>query len=318
MNLRRIDTDGERPLNSQTKSGVEAIAEAFLRSFIQSEISKQIVPEIDQDDSQSPLASSYWIGPSDGGKQLAEEEESWGRRDTHEHELRDKTLKRSWLVRPFDRNQANQASINIASSTAVSEEFKNLVLEILKAMPDKLTAALKGNHTEFLVVGDLAEVDEDLALRPARRHPDQELIGNLSAYYEARLNALVFAENPGMIGHSLSSSIAHEFGRALDRALDNFSLSYEFDQAFYADMSKLSPAEKSLLWCFTTPCSEIIQSKDSFEAAKEELFAELFAISQGMGCASKEIDDLLTSKFPMVSIAIATKIAALADRKASP
>lgn len=314
MNLRKIDTNGDRPLGSQTKSGVEAIAEAFLRSFMQTEISKQAVPN---DHAQIPVASSYWIGPSDGVKQLAEEEESWGERDTHEHDLKDKTLKRSWLVRPFDRNQAKQSSINIASSTAVSEEFKSLVLEILKAMPEKLTAAVKNNHTEFLVVGDLAEVDDDLALRPARRHPDQELIGNLSAYYEARLNALVFAENPSTNGNSLGSSIAHEFGRALDRALDNFSLSYEFDQAFYADMSKLSPAEKSSLWCFTAPCSEIIQSKDSFEAAKEELFAELFAIGQGMGCASKEIDDLLIRKFPTVSAAIATKIAALADREVS-
>jgi hypothetical protein len=318
MNLRRIDTDGDIPLGSQNKSGVEAIAEAFLRSLKRADSRIEADPQVEQSDPQLPVADSYSLGLGHGGRCLEEEEETWGKRQFIGQDLRDKTLKRSWLVRPFQRNQAKQSSINLASSTAVSDEFKNRVLELLKNMPEKFTEAVRNNHTEFLIVGNLAEVDDDLAFRPARRHPQQELIGNLSAYYEARLNALVFAENPGTKAESIARSVAHEFGRALDRALDNFSLSYEFDQAFYRDMARLSPPEKSALWCFTAPCSEIFQSQDSFEAAKEELFAELFAVSQGMGCASKEIDDLLVGKFPTVMNAITKRIAALAEAGGCP
>lgn len=313
MNLRRIDRDGDTPLGSKNIYDLEAIAEAFLWSFTQAECRREVDPEVNQSGRQFPLTDSYWIATGGGARCLAEEEENWGKRNFLKQDLRDKTLKRSWLVRPFSKGEKKQSSINLASSTAVSGEFKERVLELLETMPELLKEAVTNNHTEFLVVGNLAEVDEDLAFRPARRHPDQELIGNLSAYYEARLNALVFAEGPGYPADLLARSIAHEFGRALDRALDNFSLSYEFDQAFYRDVTRLTSEEKSVLWCFSAPCSEILQSQDSFEAAKEALFAELFAVSQGRGCASKEVDDLLISKFPTVRHAISDRIGALAE-----
>jgi hypothetical protein len=99
---------------------------------------------------------------------------------------------------------------------------------------------------------------------------------------------------------ALNRCFAHEFGHALDRALSNFSHWQEFDHAFKEDLANLSKAEASKLSYFTQPDGAVKEADKVYDAAKEELFAELFALSRGSGSTSPEVDSLLRKRFPAV------------------
>lgn len=324
MNVQRISSSNNVPdLFEENDGEKQSVSHVFFRSL------DAVKESTDAADNQSnrPLENEIWAGQS-----LVCEE------------LRDRTLKKSWLIEGLPNGAQADGETTLISSTAVTDGFKNRVRAFLKGIPASLRRIVRNNRTEILVVGDVEEVDQELALQPARRHLSEEVVGNLPAFYEARLNALVFAEKPdanmendaqaqGSTLHrtrkfltelrarfssegsvrsysGLARCAAHEFGHALDKALSNFSSSKAFQDAFLKDLAQMSEEEKSRLWYFTAPYA-VGEQQASHNAAQEELFAELFAVHQGLGSASREVDNLLIKKFPTVNQLFETKMASL-------
>jgi hypothetical protein len=334
------------PASIEGSQKTEELAAAFLRSLNLAKQSASMVEEATGDQELSSLTTTtnyLLVNPSDGGKRLRAHEETWGNK-LAEQELRNKTLKKTWLIDRIGADLRAESQMTVVSSTAVTDEFKLRVHNFLKRIPAGFKEVVLTNRMEILVVGNVGEVDPELAFEPARRHPQCEVVGNLPVYYEARLNALIFSEKPHLLADKterngrfdaarmffkrfgprfrrqqqgkcypppLARCAAHEFGRAVDKAISNFSAGKEFDEAFQNDLAKMSEAEKSKLWYFTATCLAFGKTQPGYDAAKEELFAELFALHQGLERVSPEIAQMLIKKFPSVNELLKARLESL-------
>lgn len=336
MNVQRTPYS-DIPASPECKQETEELAGAFFRSLDAVKQSTSLPENTSGDDHGS--TPDYLYVNLKGQSQRLKAYEAWGN-DLAEQELRNKTLRKSWLIERACTDCLTESEMTIVSSTAVTDDFRYRVKSFLRKIPGSLKQAVRSNNTEILVVGNVGEFDQDLAFEPVRRHPQCEVVGNLQVYYEPRLNALIFAEKPHAIAGepetggrlkgarnflkqlgvclgrqarvkqcpSLVRNAAHEFGRAVDKAILNFSLGKEFDHAFQSDLAKLSETEKSKLWYFTATCVAYGKTGPGYDAAKEELFAELFALHLGLGRVSPEIGHLLVKKFSSVNALLKSKL----------
>jgi hypothetical protein len=344
MNARRTVSDGDTPCpRDYLKSERQELAQTFFR-FLDSAKPRQNCPG-DASDAQEKINGftdgDHLLSALQHRSEQLKVADHWGSRDLVCQEMRDRALRKTWLIEKLDGKRIVADDTAIVCSTAVTDEFKNRVRIFLKRIPANLREIVRKNGCEVLVVGNLSEVDPDLASQSAQRHPDGEVVGNLPAFYEPRLNAIVFAEKPDLAAReqettgrfnrtrkfleqlgicfygelapksyaSLAQCGAHEFGRALDKAMSNFSSSFEFEHAFQQDLAKISEKEKNTLWYYTAPNAPRADQQCGHQSAKEELFAELFAVNQGLGAAHPEVDELLIKKFPAVNRLICSKLA---------
>lgn len=268
------------------------------------------------------------------------------RQDLASQRVLENTLRKTWTIDSVSNGPGSYSDLKLISSTAVTQQFRKEVQKFFQAIPEPLRQLVASHGTQVLLVENAYELDENLAGLHLRRHPGNVRVGSLCAFYYARNNVMVFCERPdkveleraskGQIMQSqkfleqfslllygkstlapLSNCGAHEFGHALDAALANFSHGPKFEEAFGKDILKVSDKEKGTLSYFTYADEAVPDPKNRFDAAKEEVFAEIFATSLGLGACPKKIDGLLGQKFHEVGNLIKATVDGIIQSKPS-
>lgn len=151
----------------------------------------------------------------------------------------------------------------------------------------------------------------------ARRHPNDETYANLPMFYSPGLNSIIIVEKPDLtkseqqakdrnehtVNYLSSSGVQtygehdlkhidpkslhyaplersawHELGHALDyAAMHQFTQTRAFDEAFHKDLIKLTPADHRNIQSYFTAPEAGQPAGHEYDAAKEELFAQIFA-----------------------------------------
>ncbi len=195
----------------------------------------------------------------------------------------------------------------------VSNEFRTRVDYFSRQIPSAMQDALVRSGVSITVYAHSSDVPANLANQHARGHSQDQLTKNLPMFYEARNKSLVFIEHPALTSveqgwkddvedtrkkqsqkgiqdfgplknyDPKASRYApierngwHELGHALDKAvLHGFTQNADFDKAYHADISVLSPKVLQDFQYFTAP--DLINNQKDFSRGKQELFAELAA-----------------------------------------
>jgi hypothetical protein len=255
-------------------------------------------------------------------------------------QVRRETLEKTWAIGRLGIYSSHKGHLRIISSTAVSNEFKRAVDSFLKEISADLREIVRRKNTEILLLANAGELDPQLAALQAERHPGGGAMAYMPVFYEATLNAIIFSErldalnqdgwqasqdlifNPslGVWGNDARTSLtldrcaSHEFGHAVDNALSHFALSKEFDYAFWQDFASITGEERTRLRHLITPDATIQDPQTARNAAKEEIFAELLALHQGLRKTVLDIDDLLKDRLPAMAKTINHKITHLFAR----
>jgi hypothetical protein len=254
-------------------------------------------------------------------------------------QVRRDALAKTWAIGGLGIYSSHKGHLRVISSTAVSKEFKQAVDDYLKQIPIEIREIVRRKNTEILLLANAGELDPQLAALQAERHPGGGAMAYMPVFYEATLNAIIFSEqlalidgkdnagtilapgaelvyNPrlGVWGDGLRPELTldrcagHEFGHAVDNALLHFSLSKAFDHAFWQDFAGIAEGERARLSGLLVPDSAAQDPESARNAAKEEIFAELFALHQGLRRTSIAIDDLLKDRMPAMVKLIKHKI----------
>ncbi len=204
-------------------------------------------------------------------------------------------------------------------SGRASEEFVRKLEAALNAIPDRLRALVRGKGFKMYAVHMISESYPRFANEQARGHDTGEKLGDLFGFTnpDPRDPFVVIAEyknaptNAGPTVHYMpienkdpGETLRHEFGHAVDNALNKFSSSPVFQRAYAKDIDKFfaegSKSARQRLKYYTPD-----QANGTPHSPQSELFAEMFAIKLGGG-QNKEtkIDDDLVKYFPNVSLLV--------------
>ncbi len=197
----------------------------------------------------------------------------------------------------------------------VSKEFRARVDYFSRQIPSAMQDALVQSGVSITVYAHSSDVPANLANQHARGHSQDQSTKHLPMFYEHRSKSLVFIEKPELtlVEQKWKDDVEetrkkqsqkgiqdfgplknydpkasryapierngwHELGHALDKAvLSGFTQKTDFDKAYHADISVLSPKVIQDFRYFTAP--DLINNQKNFSRAKQELFAELAADS---------------------------------------
>jgi hypothetical protein len=212
----------------------------------------------------------------------------------------------------------------IESDAGVSYSFKEHVQNWWNSIPSYFRdLATNSGHTNLRLVKHASDAVGQKEADAEARHHHGEKLSSLPAFYAASLNSLIVVEDPDRQAYQKYNEAKgvkdyvspyppiertgwHELGHALDlAALHGYTHTKEFDAAFTADLQKLSPKVIKQLDYFAAPDRSL--SKDHwYDAAKQEVLAELFAIAHAPSYKDagkkqlSEHDDLIKKSFPHV------------------
>lgn len=260
----------------------------------------------------------------------------------------DKTISRHNPLKEKDLKPAEKppaAALKVEHFPGVSKEYLSRVDAIRDRIPVALQKAAEHAGIKIYVYHDAEQLPPVLKEQQARRHKQEETTGHLPAFYEPVNKLLVFVENPRLTGAEKqrkdsfdhgqevqqkggvqnfgdnakidAKSISyepiekigpHEFGHAVEQVLlQHFAGSKEFEAAFARGAARVKDErEKRELGYFVNP-QQVAGHKD-FNAAKQEMFAEMFCISLKQPAEQNFRDKLLLKHFPEVSALVAKKV----------
>lgn len=230
----------------------------------------------------------------------------------------------------------------------VSKEFRSRVDYFSRQIPPAMQDALVRSGVSITVYAQSSDVPANLANQHARGHSQDQSAKHLPMFYEPRSKALVFIEKPDLtpveqgwkddVEHTretiskkgvsdfgplrdfdakalryapIERNGWHELGHALDKAvLGGISDSAAFDAIYKSEYALLSPDDRRNLSYFVTPDYNSTKA-ETFQRAKQEIFAELF-LSLFVSEQLKSTRDLiLKDTFPKTFRLIHQKISKL-------
>lgn len=237
-------------------------------------------------------------------------------------------------------SQHERSSLKINTHGGVSEQFRRRVDCFAQAIPAHLQKLVGEKGVGISVYATSDQLPEQVRNMQVRRHASGETYGHLPMFYDPTHKQLVFVEKPkltayentvkqsfdnaeaerrtagvqsyGRLAEFDPKSISydpierngwHELGHAVDKAgLGGFSQTKEFQAAFMKDLEKIRIPESSPdpLEYYVRPETTTGRSI-SYAAAREELFAELFAISRLPIGLRKRSDAWKLESFPKVA-----------------
>ncbi len=205
--------------------------------------------------------------------------------------------------------------------SGVSKEFKTEAENwIHNKIPRRLQQMMHDNGIGLIVCASSSQVPAQIREQHARNHKNpEEKVGNLTMFYDPDSRSMIFIEQPDKTSdqkrtqeimthggiqtyqHGPEEENAwHELGHALDRrALKGFSQSKEFDDAYKVGMDSIPLAKLGYFYYYCMPTKNATKGHE-YEAAKEELFAQIFAAEHTSANRRTETDNFLLDHFKKV------------------
>lgn len=244
----------------------------------------------------------------------------------------------------------HKRSLHLEAHTGVSAKFAERVSAFVDQIPENLQKLAAAKGVTVAIYANSSQLPKYIVEGHARRHQGNETVGNLPTFYNAASKRLIFVEKPdlnpreqraqdqidrsqavrgekGVQSYGATASFDpkslsyaplerngwHEFGHALDVTVFNgLSKDEKFDDAFQRARKQMSPAEIEYLSYFSAEELGITRAHN-FDAARQELFAEFFAISHVRDSQSPSVqlalrDRLLVAAFrPALEVLRASK-----------
>lgn len=246
-------------------------------------------------------------------------------------------------TRSFNEFEGNR--LYIESHPGVSPKFTERVNKFVDTIPQHLQKLAAEKGVTVAIYADSSQLPRYMREGHARRHPEGETVGHLPTFYNAASKRIIIIEKPDLTlaeskdqtkfdhaeaarktkGVQSFGALAsfdpkarsyapiernglHEFAHALDVTVFNaLTKTEEFENAYMRARASVKPEEAKQLKYFVQG-ERGITSANEFDAARQELFAELFTIHRLPIDQRTQRDRLLLTRFaPVVDLLHADK-----------
>ncbi len=198
----------------------------------------------------------------------------------------------------------------------VSSDYSSKVQQWWNSVPADIYNQANHAGIRAVVVNNAKDIFPDAAQVAARGHLalGGETMAQQPMFYHPGMHAMIFAEHPDVSGSqqlrqskgvqeipvsSFDETYAnHELGHGLDFAvLKHMSSSVEFDQAFKKGQERLVSNDHVNWRYFVEPSVDQRTGRLDYQAAKEELTAQLYALTHKAFEKLSREDKLMLNKF---------------------
>lgn len=184
---------------------------------------------------------------------------------------------------------ANTATKTPPQHLAPTADFSTTVNDTYNALPQNVRDALTKDGVKVVPTNRVTDVMPELAGQKPRGWPPGSTWDDVDGAYDTTGKRVIVAQRQGTnppSGNDVSGLTRHETGHAVDH-LRNFSHSPDFQTAYDREAGALPKPDAQALDYFLQPG----------DSGKEEMFAELFATTNG-GATTNYRGFLLKKDFP--------------------
>lgn len=180
-----------------------------------------------------------------------------------------------------------------------SPEFQERMLREIEKIPENERRLLAQSGHKISVVEKVTDADPSLANQQPRGWPPGRTWDDADgAYIGGQKNIVVAERTRSGPSNRAEGVLKHEVGHAIDVALDNFSQSKEFKEAYEKDLAKLTPEQRKYYSYFLQPNN----------AGAQEAFADIYGAINGSSANPSETQRILQD-FPHLAAAIRQRLA---------
>lgn len=200
---------------------------------------------------------------------------------------------------PVDQSSPVELSPIFVCAHDVTPAFVNLIAQDAKQLPESWKEHLANAGYRIVLSRTLFDSVPAAKGQQVRGYKSTARWSQIFGMFDRRKRRVVMAELAKRTEQEKSPLVAlndqqtragilrHEFGHAIDDYLKYPSHGRSFDQAYAAGLTRLNKSDKQVLKYYLQHGG----------AGKEEMFAELFATTNGIAC-DPVADKLLRQKFP--------------------